>query len=336
MIELPIHHPGIGNGGCRIGVGNDAAGFVGEEEESLVALLVDFGYPNRTADGASEVVIAQGGPLGNGSGGVVEKAVGVENVIAEELVNAAVNIPGSRTRNHVNLCARRAAGLRIVRTSNDAEFTDRINAGKREERQIGAAVDVVGAVNLPIVFLAAAAVDLESHRVGANRGRSAGKDLVRIAGIGSARDQEDKLGVVATVKRELFQLGARNHASSGCALGVNGENVSFDGNGFVNGAQFESEIGGNIVVDVENNASAHGLLEAGGFHGDAVAPDGQERRHVQAMFVRSQRTDHDLLVQVGDKYFAIRDDSSFRVRNCTGNRAGNVLTETRAAQTKDE
>jgi len=54
------------------------------------------------------------------------------------------------------------------------------------------------------------------------------------------------------------------------ALGVDREKVRFDGNGLVDGAQFESEIDCNIVVDVQNDARAHCLLEAGGFHGDAV------------------------------------------------------------------
>jgi hypothetical protein len=54
------------------------------------------------------------------------------------------------------------------------------------------------------------------------------------------------------------------------------------------------------------------------------------------MFVRGQRADHDLLVRVGYGDFAIRDDSPFRVRNCAGDGAGDVLTETGGAQAKHE
>jgi len=91
-------------------------------------------------------------------------------LLRKNSVNAAVNIPGSRTRNHVNLRARRAAGLRIVRTANDAEFTDRINAGKREAASdLSRGRRLSAPSNLPIVFLAAAAVDLEGHSVRAYR-----------------------------------------------------------------------------------------------------------------------------------------------------------------------
>ena len=86
MVELSASHPGVRNGACRVGIRDDAPGLLGDEEEGLVALLVDFGNPHGAADGASEIVVAKLGTRSDRRGGVVEEAVGIQIVIAEELL----------------------------------------------------------------------------------------------------------------------------------------------------------------------------------------------------------------------------------------------------------
>src|SRR5712691_11469211 len=112
MVELPTRHSGVRNGGGRrIGVSDNAASFLRHEEESLVALLVDFRNPDGAADSAAEVVITQRRTFHDGVGAVVEKSVGVQNVVAEKLINASVNVAGTGARDDIDLPARRAAGL---------------------------------------------------------------------------------------------------------------------------------------------------------------------------------------------------------------------------------
>lgn len=151
------------------GVGDDAAGFFGEEEESFLAIgIVDAGNKDGTAEGAAKIVVVVGGLVDAVS--IIQEGVGVENLIAKEFVDAAVEGAGSRAGNHVDLTAGAAAILGVILAANHAKFFDGIDAGILQQSEVCAAINIVCAVDGPIVLGRAAAVDGEINLVRGTQG----------------------------------------------------------------------------------------------------------------------------------------------------------------------
>src|SRR5260370_16860759 len=88
-------------------------------------------------------------------------------------MDAAGNGAGAGRGNELDLPAGGGAGLRVVYPTHNAKLADGVNAGERKKCEIGAAVNVVSAVDLPVIFLSAVALYLEPHQVRPDwRGRS--------------------------------------------------------------------------------------------------------------------------------------------------------------------
>ena len=230
-----------------------------------------------------------------------------------------------RPCNHIHLPARGAAGLSVVYATDHAKLADGVDAGEREQCEVGAAVDVVSTVDLPIVFLPAVAVNLKSHHVGANRSRSSREDLVGVAGIGSSRHQKHQLRVVAAVERKLAQLHAGNHARGGGALCVDLQGVGLYTYGFTYRTNFKCEIYRQLVTDVQYKAAVCNSLESGDLDRNRVMPNRQKRRCVLAVFVGRERAHHDLPVRIGDRDLGVGHDTALRVRHRARDRARNFL-----------
>jgi len=73
---------------------------------------------------------------------VIEKCVGIEIIIAEELVDAAVEIARAGAGDDIDLRTGGTARLRVVHASDDTKLADRVNAREREQREVGTSVDV--------------------------------------------------------------------------------------------------------------------------------------------------------------------------------------------------
>ena len=70
--------------------------FVAEEEECLVAAVVEFGDPDRAADRCAEIVLLV--DRARNAASVVEEVVCVERFVANEVVCGAVELVGARLR----------------------------------------------------------------------------------------------------------------------------------------------------------------------------------------------------------------------------------------------
>src|SRR5712664_591198 len=197
-----------------------------------------------------------------------------------------MKVTGSGAGNDIHLCPGRAAGLGVVHAANHTKLADGVDAGEREQCEIGAAVDVVRAVDLPIVLFSPVAVDLEAYQVSTNRCGGPRKNLVSVAGIRRARHQEHELRVVAAVEREFAELKARNYSGRSRALRINVQCTRLDGHAFADRTHFERKIDGDPVVDVQNDAGLYCLLESGNFRSDVVPPHRQEWGNELAMVVR--------------------------------------------------
>src|SRR5260370_39215198 len=78
-------------------------------------------------------------------------------------MDAAGNGAGAGRGNELDLPAGGGAGLRVVYPTHNAKLADGVNAGERKKCEIGTAVNVVSAVDLPVIFLSAVAVNLQRH-----------------------------------------------------------------------------------------------------------------------------------------------------------------------------
>src|SRR5207245_280306 len=87
--EMPIEHIGSGNFGGWVRVLDIAPHLFGKEEEGFVFLFVDLGNPDRPADGATEIVVAEG-RIGDRFRVLGFKGSGIEDVISPEFENVAV------------------------------------------------------------------------------------------------------------------------------------------------------------------------------------------------------------------------------------------------------
>ena len=182
-------------------VGDDAAEFLREEEEGLVAAVIELAQPDRPADGVAVVVVVERGTLEAAE--VVGEAVGGVVVAAIEFVQIAVQQIGSALCNQIDLAAGAAPELRAVGIADGLEFRDGIDAGVDQQRVIRAAIDVVRSVHGPRIGAAALSVDGKRDHVGfAGRIRQTDIELIAAA-VGDARLQANHLFVVAVIQRQI-------------------------------------------------------------------------------------------------------------------------------------
>ena len=84
-----------------------------------------FVFLDGPAESVSKVVGPQFGP--GLAGGIQEKVVGIQLVIAEELVDRAMKFVGSGLGNQVDLRAARRRAVRAVGVARHLEFFDRVH-----------------------------------------------------------------------------------------------------------------------------------------------------------------------------------------------------------------
>src|SRR5579859_572040 len=120
-IEVAGEQLRIGDCGDRGGGGLGAAPFLRPEEKcfALVCIVVT-GNKDGAAKGVAEIVIAK--RLFFHASLVVEKRVGVENVVSNEFVSVAMKFAGTRLGDHIDLAAAAAAVLGIIGASLQLEL----------------------------------------------------------------------------------------------------------------------------------------------------------------------------------------------------------------------
>ena len=265
-------------------VRDDAPELLRKEEEGLAPAVVDLWDQDRSADRVAEVVVTQRRP--GDAVQVVEVVVGVQVVVAEELVRRTMQRICARARNHVDLAGRGASVLRRVGIALGLELRDRIHAGKREQRQIRSAVDIVGTVDGPVVRACTLAADGKRDRVCAAQRVGRPKiDLVAGSRIGYAGLQAQQLLVVARAQHQLPYLRAVDQAGDGAVL-----EVHLQGHVLFRAAYRELTADGQAVIHMQHQARHRDGLKARIRHLDRVGAQGQRSRRVKAGVVGRQRS----------------------------------------------
>src|SRR5260370_6192976 len=125
-----------------------SAPFFGPEEISLV--LDDW-----ATEGVAKIILLVRSPLG------IEEPARIKSIVAQELIDASVEMVGSGFRFHLDGAGTISAVLSPIIGGKDAEFADGFDAGINVERAIAPVVHVVAAVEFPVVVLRPAAFHAE-------------------------------------------------------------------------------------------------------------------------------------------------------------------------------
>ena len=95
------------------------------------------------------------------SDAILEERRRIEHVVADKFVGVAVELIGARLGLHFDRAGTVLAVLCAVVGSENFEFADGVDAGSHVQRAIAAVVEVVAAIEFPVVVFDAAAVDAE-------------------------------------------------------------------------------------------------------------------------------------------------------------------------------
>ena len=258
-----------------------AAPVPGEHPERLV---LDDGTAHDEAeliaDALVDLAALVGGPLE-----VQEVGLGVQGVVAQELVERAVQLVRAALERDVRYGAAAEAGLRREGAGLELELLDRLDGG-HERCDRAAYVGGVGAVEADhLVKLA--------HAIGAHRKAALG-DVTAVAPIHAralselyARHQDRQLDDVAAIERQLDDLPVFDHAADRRVLGVERDRVGGDFDGFGNVADLHREVGSNLRGGFHADPAHRLCLEAVQLTADGVVAHRHVREAVIAGFVRS-------------------------------------------------
>src|ERR1700679_2058614 len=241
-----------------------AEAFIVEVEEGLVA-------EDGAADAGSILVLAQ---FGLGSG-VLEEITAVEDIVAEVLVDGAVELVGSGSSDDVDDAACGTASLWSIAVGFDRDLVNTFDVWLNTDGPDHAFV-IVDTVDDPVVEALVLSVDGEAGGVGAAIIWTATTaERVARTWVG-ARDEVHELNEVTTVQRKVLHgLGGDGGAYSGVvSLEERGLCSYFDDS--VRGTRLKVNIVAGAVTSFYREVLGNGRLETIGFDRNRVVSDGEK------------------------------------------------------------
>ncbi len=302
------------DGGDGAGVGESvdlAEAFVVTEEEGPIP-------EDRSADASAELVLAK---LGLGAAGL-EDVAGVEDIVAEELVGAAVELVGAGAGNDVDDTACGTAGFGGVAVGLDGDFLDAFDVGLDTDGADDALV-IVDAVDDVVVEGIVLTVDGEAAGGAPIVGAAAAGEAVTWTLVGSGNEL-DELDEVTAVEGEILDLLCGDGGADGGAVGLEERCLGFDGDGFRFTTGLETDVGAGAVTGFDGEVGGGRGFEACDLDGDGVAADGKEGELVFAAAVGGGGT---LLagIQVDDGDVGVGDHGAGGVGDGTDDVCGGEL-----------
>jgi len=263
-VAFGLGEGGLGDGGVGGALEHPFA--VGGEEEAVA--------DDGAGEEAAELVLAEGGSFG------VEGVAGVEGVVAEEFVEAAVELVAAAGGDEVDGAAAGATvfGFKVRRLDFDGLegfLADGLFGEVGAEEGAGVGIVEVGAVDHDVGHaLAAAAVDGEGGVGGAaDVGAGEEEDLAGVVAAGAA-------GEGGEILEGLFiEEGAAGGGAEAAGDVVDGLGDG-DGAGDGGDGELDIELEGGADGDFESGAFVEG--EAGGFDGEVIVAGGEPDEAVVA------------------------------------------------------
>src|SRR5450759_1204283 len=243
----------VGNGLVEVSGRNFPPPFLGVEKESpLLVFVVNPGDVNRAADGTAKIILLVRRPRR------IEVVFGIEIVVADELVEVAVEGAGPGFEFRLDRAGAAASVLRPVVRGQHLELRDRVYAGKNVQAAVAAIVHVVAAVEFPVVVLDTAAI----YAV-LNAAHDPDLALILPGLIADAGDKSYQLREVAAVQFQLGDFLAGDGASHFRTLSFHlGHGCALDGHLDGGTADLQSHIDASFLGNIQDNAFGQVLLEA--------------------------------------------------------------------------
>ncbi len=277
------------------------------EQERLIA-------PKRASDRAAEFVAPKS--LFSPAGTIVEKRVGIELVIAQKLVSAAVKLiaPGLALNNSDGASCGAVLG-RVV-AGHHAHFLNRID-GRDHDDAVDPETAVEQAIDEIAVVIRVGAIDADlgigAQGVGAT-GLKAG-----LPGDG-ARAKLQQLHERAAIQRRLEDPLVIDEGGDGGGLGLQQRGLGLHFDRFLDVADGELEIDRQGISGGELDAGAHEFLKTGVLDGDGDVPGRKRVRDVLSVRVGGRGAD-ELRAFMDERHFGARDDRPGLVTDRAGDGA---------------
>ena len=220
--------------------------------------------PNRSTQGKAELVLLK---LGDIRARVVEKIPGIQDSIAEKLINRAVKLIGARLQDYVNLRSGTPTERGVVGARLKLELPNRIH--RRGEREgIEHRVHVIDSVQQEVIGLFAGPVHIDRKVSTTRTGRpgSIGK---------GARYQQAQLQKVPPVKRKIHDLVVLDNRREPRILHLGERDIGQHRNLFGQGANLEGEIQSRLITHAQPNPATNEFFESSQFRLQPVS----SRRH---------------------------------------------------------
>src|SRR5438477_6670922 len=201
----------------------------------------------------------------------------------------------------------------IVRTQN-LELSKSIDAGIVQQGKVGSAIEVVGAINGPIVLCRPVAVDREVHLVG--QPSWAGGADIKLIGSQVRRDSRRKrnqLRKVAGVDGQFADLRACDQSSRGGGVEINLSLRLLNLDGLRRSADLELGVHDSAVADVEHNVICNILLKAGCVYHYLITSDRKSGSNIRSVTSSGNSSFSSATIGVDDLYGRAGHDRTTRV-----------------------
>ena len=272
------------------------APLVVREEEGLV---LHHGAAGREAELVRVVEALRQSPR------VLEELRRLEPVVAVELPGAAVERVGAGLQGGAQHRAPRAPVLRPEGAGEHLDLGDRVDGRLDHIRGAAQEVDVARVV-----------VDAVEHVVVLAGPRAVGRELQRGAGpllrAGRSRAQAGERGVVPAVERQVLDRGRGDRLSHLAALGLEQRNLGRDLDRLLELSRLQADVHHRLLLEVQLDAAADRLPEAGRLHLDPVRADTDRSEDVGAVRPGHPRQ-REGLAFVGDRDIGAADHRPGRV-----------------------
>ena len=319
--EIALAGEESGEVAAALGVGEDAGGKgVGALADVRILEAAEeegFVFEDGSTEGAAVLVAFEtvvGAATGDGVKGG-EKVAGVETVVAEEPVGAAVEVIGAGAGGDVDDAAGAATVFGGVAVGLDTDFLDEVGVGEGVgDGAVG--VHVVAAIHEVVDAVGFAAADGNGDLIG---GLEGGADV--LADGDDAGGDGDELEGVAPIEGELDHAGVVDDVAEDGVGGIDGGGLAADLDDFGGGTDREGGIDPEALVDLEFDAGLAEALEAFGFDVEGVGTNGKGGESEEAGGVRRAGAD-DAGLFMADADLRGRDGGAAGVRNGAGEATG--------------
>ena len=271
-IALPPRHRHEG-GGVDAGRRGLAQALVIHEDEQFV-------LPDGAAEGAAELVPADGRTEILSDRPIPRPVIGVEYVVAEVLKRIAVVLVGARFDHHVDDAALEIAELGRGVVGDHVEFRDGVGI-RLIARQIIRRLVIIHAIQQEVITLFPVAVDVRSAAAGGAHSTRESRRVRR----GDARRQQCQRDRVPADLRDVGDGVRADHRPDLCRFGLQQRGFGRNRNRLGESANLHWYIQTCALIDLESQCRFRRRLEAFGLDFQRIGAHRNARERVDPVFV---------------------------------------------------